>query len=351
MGLTRQYRVLVVEDSEVERRMLIALLATDPDFVLAGWASNGTDAVQAAARLAPDVITMDLRMPLMDGLEATRRIMQTTPRPIVLVTAHAAATDRQFTRDALQAGVLAIVEKPPLGNDHSERATEFLRVVKSMAEIKTVRRWSPERLVPARPVAGPAAPKRFAQTTELIAIGASTGGPQVLLEILSALPAAFPVPVMVVQHIASGFAASLVEWLRPLCEVPVQLAVEGTALDQPGIHIAPTDRHLVVARRRVHLTDDPPLARQRPAATYLFQSVASEYGASAVGVLLSGMGEDGAIGLRDLKRAGGVTIAQDEASSVIFGMPGAAIGLGIVDHILPPDQIASLLIQLGRKAV
>ncbi|HLZ08225.1 MAG TPA: CheB methylesterase domain-containing protein, partial [Chloroflexota bacterium] len=241
-----------------------------------------------------------------------------------------------------------IVQKPSLGIADTAPAMELLRVVKSMAEIKTVRHWSPDRLARPTPAPNITTLRTIAQPIEIVAIGASTGGPQALFEILSRLPGDFATPVLVVQHISPGFATTLVEWLKPLCPLPIQLATTGISLDRPGIFVAPSGYHLVVARRRVLLTSAPPVGQHRPAATLLFQSVAREYGRGAVGVLLSGMGDDGAIGLRDLKRAGGLTIGQDEASSVVFGMAAVAIGLGVVDSVLPPTKIAELLLHIGQ---
>jgi two-component system chemotaxis response regulator CheB len=336
-------RVLVVDDSSAQRGWLMALLDSDPDLEVAGWASNGAEAVRAAARLRPDVITMDLRMPVMDGLEATRQIMRETPTPIVLVTASIAGTDRGVISEALQAGVLAIELKPAIG---AGAARELVETVKGMARVRVIRRTasrshsSPPPQSRARTVSG---------QIELIAVGASTGGPMALQEILTSLPASLPVPVLVVQHMAAGFAHSMVEWLGPRCALPIQIAVAGQRLAEPGIYVAPTGQHLVARGRTLQLTHGLPVSGHCPSVTVLFQSVAEEYGAAAVGVLLTGMGDDGALGLCDLKRAGAVTIAQDEASSIVFGMPAAAIALDAVDHVLPPSRIGVLLESLVRR--
>jgi two-component system chemotaxis response regulator CheB len=359
------FRVLVVDDSAVQRAAMIALLEADPALEVAGWAADGAEAVQAIARLRPDVVTMDIHMPRMNGLEATRRIMQETPTPIVMVTASMAGDDTRTAFDALQAGVLAIVQKPaavlvgPGGHDlqASRAARELVRTVKSMAQVKVVRRWAPERLqratalpqvrVPRRPEA--LAPSRPVRPPEVVVVGASTGGPQALVTFLSLLPASFPLPILIVQHIAEGFVDGMVAWLTSRGSVPVHLAVAGRPVGTAGIVVAPTGQHLVVRNRTLCLTDAPPVAGHRPSVTTLFQSAAQEYGAAAVGVLLSGMGDDGAAGLRDLKRAGAVTVAQDEASAVVFSMPAAAIHLGVVDHVLPPAAIAAMLIQLASR--
>jgi two-component system chemotaxis response regulator CheB len=180
---------------------------------------------------------------------------------------------------------------------------------------------------------------------EIVAVGASTGGPQALREILGRLPAAFPLPVLVVQHTTLGYSNTLVDWLIGGTTLPVRLAEDGQWLDRGGVFVAPTGRHVVVQGRRVTLVDAPPVSLHCPSATMLFRSIATSYGAQAIGVLLTGMGDDGAAGLLDMKRAGALTIAQDEGSSVVFGMPGEAIRIGAVDHILPPDQIAAAILE------
>lgn len=355
----RPLRVLVVDDSETQRTILAALLDADPGLIVVGRAVDGPEAIRHAAMLRPDVITIDLRMPGMDGLEATRRIMQETPTPVVMIAAGVSPEDRRLAAEALAAGVLAIVPKPTPGRAGERAAAELVETVKRMAQVRVIRRWSPDRLSTGqlRPPGGrvvtgqlgtPPPPAPLApRVPELVAIGASTGGPQALHTILTRLPATFSPPVLVVQHIAAGFSASIVDWLAPQCSLPFQIAQAGMRLDQPGIYLAPTGRHLVVQGNRLGLSDEPAVRGHRPSATILFRSVAATYGARAIGVLLTGMGDDGAVGLADLKRAGGITIAQDEASSVVFGMPAAAIALGVVDHILPPQHIPGLLVRLA----
>jgi two-component system, chemotaxis family, protein-glutamate methylesterase/glutaminase len=345
-------RVLVVDDSAVQRSMLINMLEADGDLTVVGWATNGEDAIQSAAKLKPDVITMDLRMPMMDGLQATRRIMQETPVPIVIVTASLARDVHEVMGAAFQAGALAIVAKPMPGARSAHDMQELRRTVRSMSEIKVLRRWAPERLharavkrVPVSSAAKAGSPP--ATRPQIVAIGASTGGPKALQEILTQLPAEFTLPVVIVQHIAGDFVTPMVDWLRPQCAVPVEVATAGQQLDGPGIYFAPQGQHLRVRGRALALTDEPPVRGHRPSATMLFESVARQYGAAAIGVLLTGMGDDGASGLRDMKTSGAQTIAQDEASSVVFGMPAVAIGMGIVDHILPPFEIAPMLVKLA----
>lgn len=334
-------RVLVVDDSATQRAMLVALLDGDAEIEVVGFAATGAEAIRAVTRLKPDVITMDLRLPELDGIEATRRIMQEAPTPIVVVTAHASRDDTATVSRALEAGALALVEKPAPGPCYQAQRDDLLRTLKSMARVRVVRRWSPDRLRPSAPRVEPTNRPR------VVVIGASTGGPQALHTILPALPATFSLPILIVQHMAAGFTSRMVEWLRPACALPIQLASTGTPVQSRGIYVAPAGSHLAVRQRTMTLTDDAPIRGHRPSATLLFQSVADEYGAAAIGVLLTGMGDDGAAGMQELKNAGAVTIAQNEATSVIFGMPKAAIHLGAVDYVLPHDQIGPLLVELA----
>jgi two-component system chemotaxis response regulator CheB len=343
-------RVLVVDDSAAQSGFLRALLDADPRLSVVEVAPNGAAAVRETGRLAPDVITMDLHMPLMDGLEATRQIMAQTPTPIVMVTASASYREQHLVFQAFEAGALAVVAKPTIGQAQDTLARELIRTVKSVAGFKLVRRWGPRRPSESgRPLDTDSKLASRARP-ELVAIGASTGGPQALQEILTHLSSQFPWPVLIVQHITPGFAAGFVDWLRPQCALPIALATDGLGLQGPGIFVAPTGHHLTVRARLLTLTDTPPVSGHRPSATVLFQSVAREYGASVVGVLLTGMGDDGAAGLRDIKRGGGLTVAQDEASSIVFGMPAAAIALGVVDRVLSPASIAPMLGELAARA-
>ncbi|MCX6020810.1 MAG: response regulator, partial [Chloroflexi bacterium] len=230
-GAHKKIRVLVVDDSPVQRGMLMGLLEADPECEVVGWAADGAEAVRMAARLRPDVITMDLQMPRLNGIEAASQIMQETPTPIVMITASPTREDQEIVAAALQAGVLAIVAKPGAGYAARHEGDGVVRTVKSMAKVKVLRRWSPERMrgpnaAAATALAAPLrTPLRLPVTPlDIVVIGASTGGPQALQEILSYLPADFPLPVLVVQHIAPGFETGLVEWLRPQCRLPVQLA-------------------------------------------------------------------------------------------------------------------------------
>jgi two-component system chemotaxis response regulator CheB len=338
--VARRIRVLVVDDSPVQRGWLISLGGNDQSLEVVGWAADGHSAIREAARLRPDVITMDLGMPGMDGLEATRHIMHHTPTPIVLVTARATGTDRHLIAEALKAGVLAIEVKSP----DAEGVRELLETIKGMSRVLVVRRSSPGDN------RRPAAIQTVHRPVDVIVIGASTGGPQALHEILTVVPATFSVPIVIVQHLAAGFTQNLVDWLAGACALPVSLAQHGRHLSGGGVHVAPTGHDITIAERTLWLTPGPTKRMHCPSINVLFQSVAVDYRGVAIGVLLTGMGDDGAAGLAQLKQAGAITIAQDEASSIVFGMPKAAANLGVVDHVLPPARVAELLSALvGRE--
>ncbi|MDB5075731.1 MAG: two-component system, chemotaxis family, response regulator CheB [Chloroflexi bacterium] len=346
-GTRKQLRVLVVDNSATQRGMLINLLESDQELKVAGWAANGKEAIKCAELLKPDVITMEFRMPVMDGLQATQRIMQQTPIPIVMVTTSSSSNTEQIVFAAIQAGVMATVAMPMPGSQYAQGVQELLRTVKSMAEIKLVRRWTPERIRALTSESAVPVVASSNRALEIVAIGASTGGPPVLQQILTQLPAAFTLPVLVVQHIAADFVTTFVDWLRPQCRLPVQIAGDGVSLSRPGIYFAPQGQHLRVYKQTLALTSEPPIRGHRPSVTALFESVATYYGKAAIGVLLTGMGDDGAIGMHGLKKAGALTVAQDEASSVVFSMPALAIDMGVVDYVLPPPAIATLLVNLA----
>lgn len=332
-------RVLVAEDSAVTREYLVYLLGEDPGLEVVGAARDGQEALEEAKRLRPDVILMDVHMPRMNGYEATRRIMEEAPVPIVMVSASLSRDETAMTFQALQAGALTVAEKPRgLDHpDHADMARRLVETVKSMAEVKVVRRWPRrERLAPP-----PRPPHPSPRKIRLIALGGSTGGPMAISEILRSLPGDLGVPVLVVQHIAPGFVPGLVEWLGKQTPLAVKLA-EAEETARPGVvHVAPDGWQMGVTKDfRIRLTKDPSLNGFCPSVDYLFRSVAEFHGDSAIGVLLTGMGRDGAEGLLRLRQAGGVSIAQDEESSVVFGMPGEAARIGAAEYVLSLDEIA-----------
>jgi two-component system chemotaxis response regulator CheB len=342
-------KVLVADDSQVTRMLLVQLLNSDPRIQVIGVVNDGQAALDflAAGVDRPDVVVMDIHMPRMDGFEATRRIMETQPLPIIICTATASPQDLAVAFRSMEAGAVACVEKPvALGPDFEPRLHNLLQTVRLMSEVKVVRRWNRSRSAPVVPAANtPSHPRIAAAGIRLIGIGASTGGPPVLQSILSGLPKDFPVPLLIVQHIARGFLPGMVDWLSQTTGLRVQIASHG-AIPLPGhAYVAPDDFHLAAdARGHLVLAREDAEGGLRPAVSYLFRSLADSYGANAVGVLLTGMGKDGAAELKRMKARGAYTIAQDRDSSIVHGMPGAAIELGAATQVLPADKIAGALI-------
>ena len=350
-------RVLVVEDSSTVREFLLQILGSDPAIEVVATAETGEEALEAVERFRPDIITMDIHMPRMNGFDATRRIMETHPTPIVIVSGAADATDTAKAFRAIESGALAVLSKPAgVGHpDHQQSTAELVRTVKLMSEVKVVRRWP--RYRPADVVPETSLGKEIRlQTTHsqprIVAIGASTGGPPVLQTILAALPGNFPVPVLIVQHIAAGFTQGLVEWLAQSSSLSVHIPTHGQSVLPGHVYVAPDGLHMAVgADGHVQLRSGEPENGLRPSVACLFRSVAKAYGSSAVGVLLTGMGKDGAWELKLMKEQGAVTIAQDRETSVVHGMPGEAIRLGGATYVLPPEKIRLALASLASKTV
>ena len=361
-------RVLIAEDSAVTREYLIYLLSQEPDLRVVGTARDGLEAVAQAERLKPDVILMDVHMPRLNGYEATRQIMERVPTPIVMVSASYSRDEASMAFHALEVGAVTLVDKPG-GPDHpaqAETTRRLLEAVRLMAEVKVVRRWPQDRGrrtedggrgvgvggLKERAIPQPLPPNPcMDRKIRLIAIGASAGGPQVLAGIMAELPGDLGVPILVVQHIARGFTAGLAEWLGRGTRLTVKLAEQGETIRPRTVYVAPDDAQMgVTTDCRIHLVSDVAEDGFCPSVSYLFRSVAEVYSHCAIGILLSGMGRDGAEGLRRLRDAGGLTIAQDEESSIIFGMPREAIRLGAAEHVLSPGQIAELIRSLvGAK--
>lgn len=343
-------RVLIVDDSPTARGLLAGILGSDPDIEIIGEATSGTEAVRETRELKPDLVTMDVRMPHMDGYEATKEIMIHSPTPIVIVTASLSARDVAATMRALEAGALTVIEKP-VGSGSprfDEQARQLIATVKAMADVKVVRhhRTGPRTNV-GRPPSAEGGQATKTRRVRIIAITASTGGPAALSNILSQLPANLSVPIVIVQHISPGFTAGLAAWLATTCKRDVRVACEGEPLMPGAVYFAPEGRHLGVrGRTSLTLSDEPPIGGFRPAGTFLFESVAQSFGSDMAAVILTGMGDDGVQGLCAVRTAGGAVIAQDEATSVVFGMPGVAIANGLVDDVLPIESIAGRLKEL-----
>jgi two-component system chemotaxis response regulator CheB len=340
-------KVLIVEDSQVVREFLTYVLSSDPDIQVIGTASNGEEAIRAVRDKRPDIVTMDINMPKMDGFEATRIIMETTPIPIVIVSASWDPGELEKTFQAMEAGALAAVRKPVgvAHPDYKDQAKELIQTIKLMSEVKVVRRHS--RIKHGKGIPEGLAVKDLIPLTtdvKVVAIGASTGGPPVIETILSKLSKDSCAPLLIVQHIAPGFVQGFADWLASSCRIPVKIAT-GHEFPLPGhAYIAPDGVHMGMdASGRIVFEGSEPENGLRPAVSYLFRSVAKVFGKNIVGVLLTGMGKDGAYELKMMKEKGAITIAQDEESCVVYGMPGEAVNLNAATYVLSPPKIAELL--------
>jgi two-component system, chemotaxis family, protein-glutamate methylesterase/glutaminase len=340
---TRAVRVLVVDDCAVTREYLTHMFNASRVLEVIGTACNGAEALRFIEEQRPDVVTMDVNMPVMNGFEATRHIMSTDPLPIVILTASWDSEQVNMGFKALEAGALAALAKPR-GLGHAEspaQVRELVSTVRALSEVKLVtRRWRDGK--GSRPVERPRAPRR---NRRILAVGTSTGGPPVLQRIMSALPADYPWPVVVVQHISPGFLEGMVDWLDQGCAVRVCAARDGDLLRPGVVYLAPDDVHMVVTEEEtIALLDVPADNGLRPAVGRLFQSVADVYGGSATVVLLTGMGKDGAAELKKLRDCGAATIVQNRETCVVFGMPGEAVRLDAAMHTMSPDEIADFLV-------
>jgi two-component system chemotaxis response regulator CheB len=342
-------RVLIAEDSATCLSLLTEIIASDSRLQLVATANHGAEAVRITREVRPDVVVMDIHMPVMDGFEATRQIMSDTPTPIVIVSGSIDVKQVAVSMHALRLGALALLPKPSLiGNvDFDEMARQFTSSIHAMAGVRVVRHWHP--VAAHRPASAPLA-LAAARPVELLAIAASTGGPGALYRIFSELPDDWPIPVLVVQHIANGFVDGLAAWLDAASKLRVKVAKHNERVQPGTAYLAPDDFHLGLRdKHTLEISSAPPVAGFRPSGTHLFESVAKFYGRNSLGLVLTGMGEDGLPGLRAMHDAGAQVLAQDEETSVVFGMPGAAVAAGVADIILPLEMIAGRLSRLVGK--
>ena len=336
-------KVLVAEDSTTVRELLVAILKTDPDIAVVGEAKSGAEAIEMTKRLKPEVVTMDIQMPGVDGFAATKEIMIERPTPIVIVSGLVDVHETTVVMQALNAGALAVLPKPSSPQDpgFGEQSYDLLQTVKSMAQVKVVRHWRGRP--PPAPVLEIPLPRAGVRCA-VVAIAVSTGGPQTLHRLLSAMPGDFRAPILIVQHMATGFIQGLAGWLNTVVSLRVKVAEEDEPLNSATVYLAPDDRHLGVANGgRIALSDASPIAGFRPSGTFLFDSVAKGFGARTVAVIMTGMGADGVEGLKTVRRLGGWIVVQDKATSVVYGMPAAAVGAGLVDVELPLAAISNQL--------
>ena len=343
----KKVRVLVVDDSLICRQLISEVLRLDPDLEIAGTAANGSEALARLAVLKPDVVTMDVDMPVMDGLTAVEHIMAERPTPILLLTGDPRYQAPELTYRALELGALALQIKPSI--DAEPEAWNLAREVKLLASVKVIRHVRGK--VRGAGGAGLTSEPKLAAAggMGIVAVAASTGGPQVLHRMVAGLPADFPVPIVIVQHINAAFAESLAGWMRNTSKLKVRLAQDGEQLLPGHVLIAPPGQHLTIPYRgRVALQKGVERDGHMPSGTVLLESAARAYGRHAVGLILTGMGADGAEGMLAIKRSGGLTLGQSEESCVVYGMPAAAVKLKAVDHLIHADEVAATLLRLAR---
>lgn len=346
-GAGGQVRVLLVDDSATARALLRELCAAQARITVVGEAADGRAAVEKVRTLRPSIVVMDIQMPVMDGIEATRRIMSDTPTPILVVTSHY-EQDVALSLRAVQAGALSVAAKPvgPGSPGFRQEAQRLLRLITALADVTPVRRFS----TAARALDEPSRPGRDAPVTSLrpavVGVAASTGGPAAVYRLLELLPPRLDVPVLLVQHMVDGFTPGLARWLAGATDLPVELAEHGQPLTGGTIYVAPDRCHLRVGPRdRVDLSGAPPVCGFRPSASVLFSSLAVSYGARAAAVVLTGMGSDGLEGARELRASSAVVLAQDAESSAVFGMPRAVAEAGLATSVGTVEQLAY---RLGR---
>lgn len=335
----KKVRVLIADDSVLVRSLLRAIIEMDPEMEVAGEASNGLEAVAMARNLHPDIVTMDIEMPDMDGLEAIEQIMAENALPILVVTSR---SDAKTAYAAISKGALDLVLKPDL---NVEAAQEFAAKLKLLSKVSVISHIS-GRLGRRHP-AGPDMPACSGNLSDqVIAIASSTGGPDALSIILSRLPEKFPVPIVIAQHISDGFVNGMVGWLRTLTRIEVKVAMHGEYLKHGTAYVCPSENHMQVDRsKKIIFIERHARDIYRPSCDILLSSVAESFGQRAVGVILTGMGNDGVAGITRIREAGGWTIAQDEKTSVIFGMPRLAIESNGIDSVLPLEAISREIVR------
>jgi len=349
VGNDRLIRVLMAEDSPTVAELLARVIQQDKALLLVGVARDGAEAVHLALSTRPDVITMDVEMPILDGLEATRQILQQRSIPIVVVSAMADSHDKVF--NILQAGALTVVPKPIGGTarDLAYLGSQVINTIKMMARTTDMNKT--QRHGPIMPTATPIQdiPR---ESNALIAVGSSAGGPAALTRLLADFPADFPAPIVCVQHMPNGFIGGLASWLNARSPLTVKVAEHAERV-QPGFaYIAPDDQHMsVVTGGVIRLHRTPPVEGHRPSVTRLFESVAQTYGYDGIGVILTGMGRDGATGLQQMRQAGAETLAEDESTATVFGMPRVALEIGAARLAVPIDKMAAAVVKALRERV
>lgn len=342
-------RIVIAEDSAIFAEVLVDVLRAEPGIEIVAMTDNGVDVVNLCEEHRPDLVLMDIHMPRQDGLAATEAIMARCPTPILVVTAdpHRGGVDLSFK--ALSAGALDLMPKPqrlPFPEVEREALLRKIRLLSQIPVVRHVRGRKRQRVEgPRRVDPGSDAPAAN-RPVAVVGVVASTGGPKALARIVGQLPADFPAAVVVVQHITHGFSTHLAHWLDNHSPLKVVEAYDGTELKRGHLYIAPTERHMMLEPElKLSVTEGPPVGGHCPSGDRLLTSLARHAAPRAIGVILSGMGDDGTVGLTALHHTGCTTLAQDEASSVVYGMPRSAIAHGVVDKVVELDQIAEALIR------
>jgi two-component system, chemotaxis family, protein-glutamate methylesterase/glutaminase len=335
-------KVLLADDSMVVREVLKDIFHSTSDITVVGEAENGRQAIALTEQLKPDLIIMDIMMPVMDGLTAIEEIMARVPTPILVLSATMDDREVNYAFTAIKKGALDVMEKPHFsglqyGGSFEARLVEKTRL---LARVKVIRRW-PAKSVKVELKTGYSKGGR-----DILAIGASTGGPKAVMSIMKGLPADFKATIFIVQHIASGFARGFAQWLDRESGQRVRLAVDDEGYGTGGALVAPNDCHMIIEKGKIRLVQTEPVNCCRPSIDVFFNALAEEEGARVVGVLLTGMGKDGAQGMRHLRDKGGFTMVQDEKSCIVFGMPKAAIALDAADEILPLLSLPEAIIKI-----
>ena len=340
-------RVLIVDDSLTLREYLKEIFIMDGRFQVIGEARDGHEAIKKVKILNPDVVTMDIQMPGMDGYEATRRIMEEHPVPIVIVSAAWIPEEVESTFKAMKVGAVAGVRKPEgvTSLNFKNDVRDMLNTIKLMSEVKVIRRRpQSDPYKKAIATSSTTDTKVSKSNYEILAIGASTGGPPVLQSIFANLSPSISTPIIVVQHITSGFTSGLVDWLDKTTSLSIHIATEKQQLLPGHVYFAPDNKHMGVhSNKTIFLTNEPPEHSIRPSVSFLFRSVCKSFGSKAIGVLLTGMGKDGAQELKEMRDRNAITIAQDQQTSTVFGMPGEAVRLDGARYVLSPDNIVRRL--------
>lgn len=341
-------RVMIVEDSPVVQFLMESIINGDPRLEVVASVPSGELALKQIPLAKPDVISMDIRLPGMDGLETTLRIMQEHPTPIVVVSSHVKQEELNISFNALKAGALSVLDKLPglQDPDFDKQAQHLCTQLAIMSQVKVIR----HRVRPSMPTVRPR-PQPLPQDSAYAMVGivASTGGPRALATLLNDLGADFPLPILLVQHITTSFLPGFVDWLNSVSPLQAVVAARGEAPRPGRIYLAPADQHLLLRHGQLFSSSDDPVSYQRPSGTVLLKSMAQELGPRGVGIVLTGMGDDGASGLLEMRQAGAYTIAEAASTAVVYGMPAVAARLEAAVEILPIHDIGPHLTRLLFK--